>query len=113
MSNETQLAKQSAENNLAWLQIWYADQCDGEWEHAYGISIGTLDNPVWKLEINLLKTALADVPFDSVEREGEEDWFVCKANGKTFKAYGGAKNLDDMIDAFRKWATKADKKEQE
>jgi hypothetical protein len=27
------------------LEAWYASRCDGEWEHGYGISIETLDNP--------------------------------------------------------------------
>jgi hypothetical protein len=27
------------------LQDWYVSQCDGGWEHTYGISIDTLDNP--------------------------------------------------------------------
>jgi hypothetical protein len=30
---------------LPWLQGWYATQCDGDWEHEYGVSIETLDNP--------------------------------------------------------------------
>ena len=31
------------------LQRWYVAQCDGEWEHAYGVEIGTLDNPGWSI----------------------------------------------------------------
>ncbi|WP_239135544.1 Imm53 family immunity protein, partial [Actinoplanes derwentensis] len=27
---------------LTWLQGWYATQCDGDWEHEYGVSIETL-----------------------------------------------------------------------
>jgi hypothetical protein len=30
---------------LRWLQDWHAGQCDGDWEHSYGVDIGTLDNP--------------------------------------------------------------------
>ncbi len=30
---------------LTWVQRWYLDQCDGEWEHEWGVKIDTLDNP--------------------------------------------------------------------
>jgi hypothetical protein len=29
------------------LQQWYLAQCDGDWEHEWGVQIGTLDNPGW------------------------------------------------------------------
>lgn len=30
---------------LKWLENWYSSNCDGDWEHLYGITIRTLDNP--------------------------------------------------------------------
>lgn len=98
-------------NNLAWLQSWYADQCDGDWEHSRGVSVSTLDNPGWILEINLAGTRLANLEFNSFEREGEEDWLACKIDGEIFKATGGAQNLDEMIGVFRTWAMNVEKKE--
>jgi hypothetical protein len=44
-------------DDLAWLQGWYAEQCDGDWEHDESVSIGTLDNPGWRLRVNLAGTA--------------------------------------------------------
>ena len=38
-------------NALQALQQWYLAQCDGDWEHGYGVSITTLDNPGWSLDI--------------------------------------------------------------
>lgn len=38
---------------LKWLENWYSSNCDGDWEHGYGIRIETLDNPVWAVRINL------------------------------------------------------------
>ena len=29
------------------LQKWYKSQCNGDWEHSFGIKIETLDNPGW------------------------------------------------------------------
>ncbi|MFE4959105.1 Imm53 family immunity protein [Streptomyces sp. NPDC056653] len=34
-----------AEPLLDWLQNRYAQQCDGDWEHEWGVKIATLDNP--------------------------------------------------------------------
>ncbi|MBS1660912.1 MAG: hypothetical protein JST68_07650 [Bacteroidetes bacterium] len=31
-------------NILNWQQTWHLEQCDGEWEHEYGVKIETLDN---------------------------------------------------------------------
>jgi ribosomal protein L37E len=35
---------------LSKLSDWYAAQCDGDWEHEFGIHIGTLDNPGWSVK---------------------------------------------------------------
>jgi hypothetical protein len=40
-------------DDLAWLQNWYLQRCNGEWEHGQGIKLSTLDNPCWRLTINL------------------------------------------------------------
>jgi hypothetical protein len=40
------------------LQQWYESQCDGDWEHDFGMRIGTLDNPGWSVEINVVDTPL-------------------------------------------------------
>lgn len=51
-------------NVLSELQKWYMSQCNGEWEHSYFVSIGTLDNPGWKLEIDLRHTNLETQVFN-------------------------------------------------
>lgn len=35
-----------------WIMRWYASQCDGDWEHEHGMSIETIDNPGWALEVS-------------------------------------------------------------
>jgi len=45
------------------IQAWYAAQCNGDWEHQYGISIDTLDNPGWCVTIDLTRTSLENVVF--------------------------------------------------
>ena len=54
---------------LTELQAWYIAQCDGAWEHTYGIKIETLDNPGWMLRVDLVETELAGRAFDRVEVE--------------------------------------------
>ncbi len=46
------------------LQRWYLGQCDGEWEHGYGVSIDTIDNPGWRLRVELADTALQEMTDD-------------------------------------------------
>lgn len=38
------------------LERWYASQCNGEWEHSYGVWIDSLDNPGWQVRISLRET---------------------------------------------------------
>jgi hypothetical protein len=41
------------EQLLEQIQNWYAGQCDGRWEHSFGIKIETLDNPGWTCPASL------------------------------------------------------------
>jgi len=38
-------ATEDMQNLLQFLQEWYLEQCNGDWEHEFGIKIETLDNP--------------------------------------------------------------------
>jgi hypothetical protein len=93
------------------LQNWYLAQCDGNWEHRYGVTVGTLDNPGWSLEIDLVGTKLQSVKFDAVsygvgansEPVGV-DWLVCKVEKNKFLGHGGPKKLEEVINVFLSWA---------
>ena len=98
-------------NALVELQKWYRYQCDGDWEHGEGISIGTLDNPGWRIEISLRGTHLEGRDFrgraygvgEDAQTSGEE-WLTCKVEGNVFKAFGGPFKLEEMIGVFLDWA---------
>ena len=45
------------------LENWYQSNCNEEWEHQFGIRIVTLDNPGWKVEIDLEGTKLENIVF--------------------------------------------------
>ncbi len=86
------------------LQQWYRAQCDGDWEHDYGIKIDTLDNPGWQLEIELAGTNLDGRTFDMQQIEvTEDDWVHYRVENNKFVAYGGPLNLGEMISHFLTW----------
>lgn len=83
------------------LQEWYSEQCDGDWEHSFGVKLGTIDNPGWSLSVDLAETPWADlrIPFTRIERS-EEDWIDYRAGDSVFTAAGGAGNLAELVRVF-------------
>jgi hypothetical protein len=89
---------------LSWLQDYFASCCNGDWEHGKGITIETLDNPGWSVEISLQGTVLESVAFTRIEVETtEEDWYHCWRDGQGFHGTGGIRNLVDILETFRRW----------
>lgn len=87
---------------IEWLQEWYISHCDGEWEHENGISIGTLDNPGWSLTIYLRDTKLESMVIPYILKEkSEDDWIGYSVDKGLFKAAGGPRNLNEMIEVFK------------
>lgn len=89
---------------LRCIEEWYQKQCNGVWEHSYGVRIETLDNPGWMVEIDLKETSLwrNDLTEVNVERSAS-DWFRCRVGAGKFYGFGGANNLVDLIQTFLKW----------
>lgn len=57
-NNNTRIIIPKDMDMTEWLIDWYRSECNGDWEHAYGIQIDTIDNPGWSLKIDLLETSL-------------------------------------------------------
>jgi hypothetical protein len=94
-------------NNLFWLQKWYYSQCDGDWEHEFGITIKTVDNPGWYLTINLKGTECEGVDFQSIqENRNEESWYFCLVRDYDFIASCGPCDLNAVLQIFRNWVEK-------
>ncbi|MDE6730643.1 MAG: immunity 53 family protein [Oscillospiraceae bacterium] len=90
---------------VSWLQNWYNSNCDGSWEHIYGVSIDTLDNPGWKVKINLQCTCLEEKIFQNIFIDnGDEDWLKCTVQNGTFQGFGDPKKLIDILNIFREWS---------
>jgi hypothetical protein len=92
---------------LAWMENWYSSQCDGAWEHDCGIEIGTLDNPGWSLKVDLAGTPKESAPPSETKIErSETDWIHYYVREGRFEAFGGAKNLQEMLGVFQDWMLK-------
>jgi hypothetical protein len=87
------------------LQRWYQGQCDGEWEHEYGVRIATLDNPGWSIEIDLAETELQDRPFVPIrDMDSANAWVMCRVADGRFLGDGGSLMLGRMLRVFLDWA---------
>ena len=92
-------------SSLRALEAWYASRCDGDWEHSFGVTIETLDNPGWAVRIDLAETPLAGRPFDQVRIErSADDWLRCSVDADVFEGRGGPGNLNQILDVFAQWA---------
>ena len=94
---------------FTWLNQWYIDQCDGDWEHGYGIKIETLDNPGWSLAIDIeyLPIGVAEpIPWILVEHS-ENDWYGFKVEDGKFYASGDPTKLSLLISKFREFVENA------
>jgi hypothetical protein len=86
------------------LEEWFLQNCDGDWEHSYGIQIETLDNPGWFVTIDLEETfcETKELVPQAIERS-TTDWFYCRVRNKRFEGAGGVKNLNDILQFFYQW----------
>jgi hypothetical protein len=83
------------------LQNWFVSQCDGKWEHGHGLSIGTLDNPGWSVEIDLSDTQWEDAVWeDLIFENAPNDWINCSKKGAEFKGYGDGKKFEFILNHF-------------
>ncbi len=101
---------------LKWLEQWYAEQCDGVWEELYGITIQTLDNPGWKVTIQLIGTKYeaqcqdetlliaGEPPSHSNGNMTGPSWAECHIGNREFNGAGDPRRLEEIIDVFRRWA---------
>jgi hypothetical protein len=89
---------------ISLLEKWYVDRCNGDWEHHWGVKIGTLDNPGWMLDIDLNRTKAEnrELEHTKIERT-ENDWIIYWVEKKEFKARMGPTNLSEAIKIFCQW----------
>jgi hypothetical protein len=93
---------------LSQLQLWYARQCDGDWEHQYGVKVNSLDNPGWRVTIDLAGTDLEGRTFEPIERgladDASTDWYSLSVKESKFEGAGDPSKLAFILRTFLDWA---------
>ncbi len=84
------------------IQDWYKLNCNGDWEHSYGYSIATLDNPGWTIRIDLAETCLDKLDFKKEFQNSEckHDWFIIKTEKEVLDIACGPENLKQVFEIF-------------
>ena len=89
-------------NILKWIMDWYNSNCDGDWEHEYGVRIDTLDNPGWSITIDLVDTSLHGYETEFVRVENsDDDWYDFKFHDNKFTAGGDPTKLELLLTKFK------------
>lgn len=87
---------------LKWIENWYQNSCDGDWEHGNGITIRTLDNPGWDLKIDLNGTELEGIEQEwRLIENHEQDWYGVKIEDGNYKASGDPNKLEFLLNLFK------------
>lgn len=88
-------------NILERLQEWYQVECNGDWEHSYGVTIATLDNPGWIVKVDLRETEWENLSLPRRETlRSENDWLQVEISDYQFVGCGGPKNLSEILKEF-------------
>lgn len=91
---------------MDWIQNWYDDNCDNDWEHMFGIKIYTVDNPGWAVEIDLKNTKIENKLFNKIQYDhGDSDWLLCYVKDSVFQGNGDSHKLSMILDIFKTWAS--------
>lgn len=85
------------------LQKWYASQCNGIWEHSYGIEIVNIDNPGWRIKIT--GASEKGILEEKIDRN-DDNWVQINAEPTKFIGYGGPENLEELIYRAADWLQK-------
>lgn len=89
-------------SSVEWLQNWFQNECNGDWEHTFGIKIETLDNPGWLVKIDLSETDYENIVLDTGYFESnDEDWYRIKLESSIFKGVGDLSKLEFLLNEFR------------
>lgn len=87
---------------LTWITNWFTSNCDGDWEHDHQIQIYTLDNPGWKVIIDLSGTPVESLNIEpSLIENSAADWYVYSIKNSTFDATGDPQKLQFLLEQFK------------
>jgi hypothetical protein len=88
---------------------WYESECNGDWEHSYGIKLETSDNPGWILTVDLNETYLSESKNKKCAyKKSDNDWIHVKKENNAFQASCSLNNLNKMISLFLQFTVKGE-----
>ncbi|MDX1969848.1 MAG: Imm53 family immunity protein [Planctomycetaceae bacterium] len=94
------------------LMAWYQAQCNGSWEHHYGIKLQSLDNPGWQLTVDLIHTDLQGRRMaDIAEGCGPDGhprsprWICCLVRENQFRGVCDPTQVERLLQAFDRFRT--------
>lgn len=87
---------------IEFLQDWYAEQCDEDWEHTYGVNASIDEEGYCRFAIDLYGTwgYLDEQEFGSV---GNRETFYCRKEEQQLVGEGNIKHLIIFLKAFKEW----------
>ncbi|MET8711036.1 MULTISPECIES: immunity 53 family protein [Streptomyces] len=107
-SGRSRSAARDEYRGTRYIQSWYASNCDGEWEHEFGVRMATTDNPGWHIEVDVSETDLEGVEVRRERRElPEGGWMIAWSDGRTFQAACDPGSLGEVDALFEGWAERA------
>jgi len=87
-----------------WLENWFEQHCDGQWEYENSIVIETTEKPGWMVMIDVANTRASRKNFLPIQEErNHRDWIFCAVADDIFEATCGVHNLREVLGVFRNW----------
>lgn len=98
---------------LDWIEDWFTDNCDGDWESSDAIQINTLDRPGWEVEINISNTSIATMNLEWILNEtSKDDWYGVKIADQKFTAAGDPQKLKFLLGLFKEMIDKIENQQE-
>lgn len=89
---------------IDWTTNWYAENCNGDWEHNNGVLIETLDNPGWSIQIDLSDTILSGKKLEEISIDiSDSNWYRVSSNGSSFIGAGDQHKLKVLLESFKEF----------
>ncbi|MCW6675976.1 immunity 53 family protein [Aerococcaceae bacterium NML180378] len=85
---------------ITYLQNWYTFECDGFWEHLYGVSGEINAEGHCLMTIDLDETYWDEEPFETV---GDVATFQCRKEGAKFIGEGKLEHVGIFLQTFKDW----------
>lgn len=87
---------------LKWLEKWYLSNCNGDWEHCFGLIINYTSNQEWYVSIDLDETDAEDLVLEKHEiHNSEDDWMIYQIKNRCFQGAGDSTKIRQILSIFK------------